>query len=152
MFNIHHELFILFIAIAPSILGKQHSEKKMKCLCYIIGNLYEMSSFLVGIIGASMSNLLPTELLSFDYEHSKGIRTSLDRFVIHWSLLFVVLLVIILLQANDSEGFKSYDALLSSIIVIIVMMSIVFVPSSYGSRTVYISNPLSITSAAASYS
>jgi hypothetical protein len=87
-----------------------------------------------------MSNLLPKELLSFDYEHSKGIRTSLDRFVIHWSLLFVVLLVIGLLQNYDTVGFSADDEILSSILVIIVMLSIVFVPSSYGSRVVCVSN------------
>ena len=87
-----------------------------------------------------MSNLLPKELLSFDYEHSKGIRTSLDRFVIHWSFLFVVLLVIGLLQNYDTVGFSADDEILSSILVIIVMLSIVFVPSSYGSRVVSVSN------------
>lgn len=78
--------------------------------------------------------MLPPHLLELDYEHRKGMYAALDPFIIHWSVLFLILMLIGYFEyAFELNIFQESMTLL---MVLTVVFSILSVPHMYGDITI----------------
>jgi hypothetical protein len=89
---------------------------------------------MIGYYGSSQANILPPHLLDMNYEHRKGMHTSLDPFIIHWSVLFLTLTLVGYCEYAYNLNFK--QELVTLCMILSVVFAILSVPGMYGDSNI----------------
>ncbi len=89
---------------------------------------------MLGILCVNASSPLPPHLVSFEYEHSRDINTSLTAVFYHWNTLFVLLFAVGYAQYSLKLGPTMLMA--CSVFVVCCVGSLMLLPACYGSRTI----------------